>query len=248
MNNRFRQFVDTKVSLQIPCDGTVDGTCSTAQTLEECINKCKAPVCYWGMYSSRTKSCAPVNYATHKLLNPNFILKPEKDVTTFVDSNFFEYPAQRKDRLFYYDKIRIQNVETGIIIPPDVVFRPTKPYIPHPGLDFIPIQAGSPVLFYDRRLDSVLRAEGLYINWYKSIDVLNEDYEAFFLEPVDPDLGFTYQNTFRIRTSMLDYMSLPPLYNFVQPRLNDLIIEEGNNKNKFSYKFLYIPTPVINAD
>lgn len=239
-----KRFDNTKVSLTIPCDATIDGTCSTSNSIEDCMSKCSAPNCYWGMYSSRTKMCAPVNYSTHKYLNPAFLLKPEVDTTTFINTQFFEYPAQRNDRLFYYDKIRILNVETGIILPPDVMIRPTKPYLPHPGMDFIPVNPRSPVLLYDRQLDSVLRVEGRNVNWYKAIEVLNEDYEAFFLEPTEgPEIN--YSNTFRIRTSMMEYISLPPMSNFVQPRLNDLVTSDDIYKTPSLFKFIYIPTPVV---
>lgn len=244
-----KQFANTKVSLQIPCDATVDGTCSTTTTLQDCMNKCVAPVCYWGMYSDRTKMCAPINYATHKNLNPGFLLSSDTGTTTFIDTQFFEYPAQRKDRLFYYDKIRIQNVETGIILPPDVMIRPTKPYLEHPGMDYIPVSVKSPVLFYDRQLDSVLRVEGRNVNWYKAIEVLNEDYEAFFLEPYNSEnKELVYSDVFKIRTSMMEYISLPPLSNFVQPRLNDLIISDDIYKTPQLYRFIYIPTPVASSN
>jgi hypothetical protein len=255
-----RQFQNTKVSLEIPCDATTDGTCGKAESLQECMEKCKPPVCYWGMYSEKSKACAPVNYFTHKNLNPGFLLRPQPQTTTFMDTQFFEYPPQRKNRLYYYDKIRIQNVETGIILSPDVVIRPTKPYLPHPGIDFIPVTTRTPVLMYDRQLDSVLRVEGMNVNWYKAIDVLNEDFEAFFLERYDPtedENNFSrtqppeelvYSDTFKIRTSMRQYISLPPLFNYVRPRLNDLIISDDIYKTPYLFRFIYIPTPVINLD
>jgi hypothetical protein len=257
-----KQFNDTRVRLEIPCDSTVDGTCSKVPTVDQCIEKCKPPACYWGTYSTADQTCMPIQYSTHRNLNPGFLFHPSKGMITFADTSFFEFPADRKNRLFFYDRVRIQNVETGIILPPDVTFRLTRPYLPHPGLDFIPITSRTPVLLYDRTLDSVLRVEGSQVNWYKAIDFLNQDYEAFFFEPTtipDPkefsmninpldlssEKSLYYSDVFHIRTAQNEHLSFPPMYRQFQPRLNDLIISTDIYKLPNVFRFIYIPSPVI---
>jgi hypothetical protein len=185
-------------------------------------------------------------------------------MTTFVDTQFFNVPAQRNNQLFFYDKVRLQNVETGHIIKPDVVLRPVNPYLPHPGIDFIPITNRTPVLFYDRQLDSVLRAEGENINWYKSIEHLNTTAEAFYLIPetntntnTDTNTNSNsnssekksvyYSDTFTIRTALQQVISLPPLYNIAIPRINDLIVSSNRSLPRL-FRFIYLPTPVTGLD
>lgn len=144
--------------------------------------------------------------------------------------------------MFFYDRVRVQNVETGIVLKPDVRLRMTRPFIPQPALSFIPITTRTPVLLYDRQLDSVLRVEGRNVNWYKSVDFLNQDYEAFFLEPLQEKntSNLFYSDTFRIRTAVNEYISLPPLYQHFTPRLNDLVsLDSTNLPNQF--RFMYIP-------
>lgn len=247
-----RPFYNTKVAIDIPCETTVNATCSTANNLDECMSRCVEPECYWGTYSEQTKVCKPVLYYTFKELNPGFIFKPEFQTTTFVNTNFFTVPAQRNNQLYFFDKIRLQNVETGHIIKPDIMLRPVNPYLPHPAADFIPITNQTPVLFYDRQLDSVLRAEGENINWYKSIENLNTNFEAFYLIPEpnieNPKKPVYYSDTFTIRTGLQQIVSLPPLYNIAIPRINDLVVSSSiTSKENLPHLFrlIYIPTPVI---
>jgi hypothetical protein len=257
-----KQFPNTRVRLEVPCDSTVDGTCSTTPTIDQCVEKCKPPTCYWGTYSTSKQICKPVLYNTHRNLNPGFLFYPSPDTTTFADTQFFEIPADRKNRLYFYDRVRIQNVETGIVMNPDVTFRLTRPYLPHPGLDFLPITNRTPVLLYDRTLDSVLRVEGDQVNWYKAIDFLNQDYEAFFFEPTSipdvdelemninpldvlPEQHLSYSGVFHIRTAQNEHLCFPPLYQHFQPRLNDLIISSDIYKLPNVFRFIYIPSPVI---
>ena len=259
-----RQFNDTRVRLKIPCNSTTDGTCSKTRNVEECMAKCVPPNCYWGTYSKRDRTCMPILYHTHKNLNPSFLFQPSRDSITFADTNFFQVPADRKNRLFFYDRIRIQNVETGIILTPDVTFRMTRPYLPHPALDFIPITNRTPVLLYDRTLDSVLRVEGDQVNWYTAIYFLNQDYEAFFFEPTSlpdsnnnmninpidntPERDITYSEVFHIRTPQNEHLCFPPMYQTFTPRLNDLIISSDIYKLPNIFRFIYIPSPVIYPD
>lgn len=257
-----RKFDNTRVRLEIPCNSTTDGTCSKTPNVDECMAKCNPPNCYWGTYSKRDQTCVPVLYHTHKNLNPAFLFHPSNDMVTFADMSFFEFPADRKNRMYFYDRIRIQNVETGIVLSPDVTFRMTRPYLPHPALDFIPITTRTPVLLYDRTLDSVLRVEGDQVNWYKAIDFLNQDYEAFFLEPTivpnstdsmmninpidnTPEREVSYSEVFHIRTPQNEHLCLPPMYQRYIPRLNDLIISSDIYKLPNIFRFIYIPSPVI---
>jgi hypothetical protein len=247
-----QQFPNTTVNLDVPCDATINGTCFTTPTVNECMEQCTAPQCYWGTWNARDRICKPIYYSTHRDLNPGFILKPDNDTTTFIDGSFFTLPAERGDRMFFYDRVRVQNVETGLVLKPDVRLRMTRPFIPHPGLNFIPITTRTPVLLYDRQLDSVLRVEGRSVNWYKAIDFLNQDYEAFFLEPTNANADtdkpqqprqLAYSDTFRIRTAAMEYVALPPLTQYFTPRLNDLIV---SNDPAFdlprTFRFLYVPT------
>jgi hypothetical protein len=187
-------------------------------------------------------------------MNPGFLLQPDSNTTTFIDGSFFKLPADRGDRVFFYDRIRLQNVETGMILKPDVRLRMTRPFIPHPGLNFIPVTRRTPVLLYDRQLDSVLRVEGRNVNWYKAIDFLNQDYEAFFIEPIrgsgkssgtdgtDENLDISYSDTFYLRTAANEYIALPPLYQHFTPRLNDLVVLSRNSNLPRTFRFLYIPS------
>jgi hypothetical protein len=260
-----RKFDNTRVRLKIPCNSTTDGTCSKTNTVDECISKCNPPNCYWGTYSKRDQTCMPILYHTHKKLNPSFLFHPSNDTITFVDTNFFQVPTERRDRLFFYDRVRLQNVETGIFLTPDVTLRMTRPYLPHPGLDFIPITNRTPVLLYDRTLDSVLRVEGRQVNWYKAIDFLNQDYEAFFFQPTslpDPnnfsmninpldntsERDISYSEVFHISTPQNDHLCLPPMYQRYTPRLNDLIVSSDIYKLPNTFRFIYIPSPVIYDD
>lgn len=242
-----QRFPNTTVNQTIPCDTTINGTCFSTPSVDECIQSCTPPNCYWGTWSAQDRICKPVLYNTHRDLNPGFLLQPQDGMTTFIDGSFFSLPADRGDRMFFYDRVRLQNVETGLILKPDIRLRMTRPFIPEPGLHFIPITTRTPVLLYDRQIDSVLRAEGRNVNWYKAIDFLNQDYEAFFLEPTTPteekNQPMSYSDTFRLRTAAMEYISLPPLYQYMTPRLNDLII---SNDPSFdlprTFRFLYIPT------
>jgi hypothetical protein len=204
--------------------------------------QCTPPQCYWGTWNPA--ECKPVFYNSYRDLNPGFILQPADGTTTFIDGSFFKLPAERGDQIFFYDRVRVQNVETGIVLQPDVRLRMTRPFMPHPGINFIPITTRTPVLLYDRQLDSVLRVEGRSVNWYKAIDFLNEDYEAFFLEPdVKPESGpknMMYSDTFQIRTAFNEFICLPPLYQHFTPRLNDLIVSKEPLPRRF--RFLYVPT------
>lgn len=260
-----KQFNDTRVRIKIPCDSTVTGSCIKTPTVEQCIEKCKPPNCYWGTYSNTDQTCMPVLYNTHKNLNPGFLFAPTKGSVAFADTSFFEFPAERKNRLYFYDRIRIQNVESGIILTPDVTLRLVKPYLPHPGLDFIPITNQTPVLLYDRTLDAVLRVEGSQVNWYKAIDFMNQDYEAFFLQPTQvpdesnsdmninpvdsgPEKQLVYSEVFHLRTAQNDLLCLPPFYTRYKPRLNDLIVSSDIYKLPNVFRLIYIPSPVIYPD
>jgi hypothetical protein len=247
-----KSFPNTKVVANIPCEATTQATCTTAESAEECMKRCIEPQCYWGTYSEETKICKPVSYYTHKDLNPSFLFRPEPRTTTFVNTNFFTVPAQRNNQFFFYDKIRLQNVETEYIIKPDVVLRPVNPYLPHPAMDFIPITNQTPVLFYDRQLDSVLRAEGENINWYKAIENLNTTFEAFYLIPEpnieQPRRNISYSEVFTIRTSLKQIISLPPMYNIAIPRINDLVVRDNITSHQnlpHLFRFIYLPTPAI---
>lgn len=250
-----KSLYNNNIDIDIPCDSTINGECSKTNTLEECVNKCKPPNCYWGTWSDQTKVCMPMNYNIYRDLNPGFVTKEQQGMTTFIDTNFFEYPAQRNNRIFFYDRVKIQNVETGYILEPRIRLRMTKPSIPQNGLENIPVTTRSPILFYDRNLDSVLRVEGNNVNWYKAIEFLNEDYEAFFLEPMhetknDPPVIFNekkyvyYSDTFRIRDVLGNHLSLPHMYKILKPRLNDLIITSDIYTLPNTYRFLYMPAEV----
>lgn len=240
-----QSFSNTGVQIKVPCDSTTTGDCPVARSAEDCMRLCQPPHCYWGTYSARTQKCTPVLYNSHRDLNPGFVFQPEEGTTTFVDTNFFRIPAERNDRMFFYDKVRIQNVETGIVLKPDLMLRPVTPYLPIPGMDFIPITARTPVLLYDRQLDSVLRVEGGNVNWYKAVDFLHQDYEAFFLETEEKESP-TYSSTFRIRSAINEYISLPPMTSFFEPRVNDLIVSLPTINLPRTFRFLYIPpTPRV---
>lgn len=239
-----QQFSNTTVNLNIPCDTTINGTCFSTPNATACAEMCVPPNCYWGTWSAQNQECKPVFYNSHRDLNPGFLFKPHDGVTTFVDASFFKLPAERGDRMFFYDRVRVQNVETGIVLKPDVRLRMTRPFIPHPGLNFIPITTRTPVLLYDREIDSVLRVENQQVNWYKAIDFLNQDYEAFFLEPTRSSGSneLKYPDTFRIRSAAMEYVALPPLYQFQTPRLNDLIVSNDPSFNlPQTFRFLYVP-------
>lgn len=244
-------FPRTTVDLDVPCESTTTGSCTPAPSLDECMRQCVAPTCYWGTYSTTDQSCKPVYYNAYRDLNPGFILKPDAATTTFADGAFFTLPAQRGDRVFFYDRVRVQNVETGQILKPDVRLRMTRPFLPPPAIHFIPVTRKTPVLLYDRQLDSVLRVEGRNVNWYKSVDFLNQDYEAFFLEPTPrpgttsatpPDDSVYYSDTFRMRTAANEYISLPPLYQHFTPRLNDLVTMSNTLNLPRTFRFVYVPT------
>lgn len=252
-----KNFENTNISLDIPCDSTIKGKCIQTETLEDCTNICKPPNCYWGTWSKDTKICKAVNFPIYKEVNPGFLLKPEQPgMTTFIDTNFFEFPAQRNNRIFFYDRVKIQNVETGYIMEPAIRLRMTKPSLPLSALEVVPITTKSPVLFYDRNLDSVLRVEGNNVNWYKAIEFLNEDYEAFFIEPVIQEVdkyrtpypsekkNIYYSDVFHIRTVLQQYIALPPMYAILKPRLNDLIVSSDIYKSPYTFRFVYIPSKV----
>lgn len=251
-----KRFENTNISLEIPCETLVNGICDKTNTVEECIQKCNPPDCYWGKWSHKTKQCTPVKYYTHKNLNPTFLFRDEPDTVSFVDTSFFSYPPEKKNRVFFYDKIRLQNVETGQFLTPDVYLKPTKPYLPFPAINYIPIQSTTPVLFYSRYLDSVIRAEGNFLNWYKSVEFMNEEYESFFLEPAidirdyNPELIYKtkdvfYSDVFRIRNILNMYWTYPPLYNMVKPRVNDLSIHSLTEKLPQLFRFVYIPVNAL---
>ena len=239
-----QQFPNTTVNLSVPCDAMMTGSCTQTPTVDACIEQCAAPLCYWGTWNAKDQTCKPVYYNTHRDLNPGFILKPEEGTTTFIDSSFFKLPAERGDRIFFYDRVRIQNVETGVVLEPSVRLRMTRPFMPPPGINFIPVTTRTPVLLYDRQLDSVLRVEDTNVNWYKAVDFLNQDYEAFFLVPTEsrPSPELTYSDTFKIRTAANEFISFPPLSQYFTPRLNDLIVSPRSFNLPSTFRFLYVPS------
>ena len=227
-----QKFPNINVNLDIPCETSINGKCFQTENIDQCIQKCQPPDCYWGMYDSKNHLCHPVRYNTHIRFNPAFIFKPHPTITTFMDTTTFPYPAERKNRIFIGDRVRIQNVETNLILNPAVTIKLPKPYIPPPGGNFLPVKMKTPILFYNRDLDSVLRIEDLNVNWYKAIDFLNDNNEAQFLEPVDPKTyqpiqtkrDLRYSDIFRIRNVFNAKFAFPPMFNGIHPRLNDLIV------------------------
>lgn len=240
-------FPNTNVNMELPCEATTTSSCTTTASAEECAQQCTPPQCYWGTWTPT--ECKPMYYNTYKDLNPGFILEPREGTTTFIDRSFFQLPAERGDQIFFYDRVRLQNVETGIILQPNVRLRMTRPFLPPPGLYFIPVTTRTPVLLYDRQLDAVLRVEGSNVNWYKAIDFLNQDYEAFFLEPVQSNRAtpnLTYSDTFSIRTAYKEYLCLPPLYQHFTPRMNDLIVSRESSLPR-TFRFIYVPVNPLQA-
>lgn len=245
-----RSFENTRVAMELPCEASVNGTCFQTPDLQTCMSRCKPPECYWGTYETNKKLCLPIRYNTHEKLNPAFIFRPSTTSTAFMDTSFFPYPAERNNRVFISDRITVENVETGLQIKPTVTLKLPKPYIPQPGASFLPITTRTPVLFYNRDYDSVLRADGLNINWYKAIDFLNENYEAQFLEPVDQSNNnvpvknnreVLYSDIFRIKTVFGSYLTLPPMFNIVHPRLNDLILSSDIYGAPNLFRLVLIP-------
>ena len=90
-----QQFPNTTVNLDVPCDSTINGTCFTTASAEDCVRLCTPPNCYWGTWSAQNHECKPVFYNSHRDLNPGFLFKPQDGTTTFVDGSFFKLPAER---------------------------------------------------------------------------------------------------------------------------------------------------------
>lgn len=198
-------FENKKFNLDIPCDTTITGSCEYKKTFQECIASCTpSSECFWGYYDVKTKKCTAVNINSFKGLNPFFTLESSPGTTSFIDPSKFEIPAERHNCIYMYDAVNLIEQRTGKIFDPTILLISPKPYTRRPK-NYIPMKLGEPFLIFDKSNDRILSPLEITVTWNKSLKYLHEDYEEFYLEPVNGSV-LCYNNFFRIKTAYNAYL------------------------------------------
>jgi hypothetical protein len=108
------------------CNDTVEGVCTTGNTLEECINTCTGD-CQAGYYISFSNGqsiCAPIRTAIKTGRDPIYRVRTKNefpdladvDSTVFINSNTYPFPPDEANAVFYMDLMRIKVVGTNLLL------------------------------------------------------------------------------------------------------------------------------------
>lgn len=211
-----RIIENKKPLFDIPCDTTITGYCEKHNTLQECMKNCNPKEdnnCYWGYYDIKTGKCMNVRYDVYRNLNPYYIIHDNKNTTFFIDDTKFESPPLRKNLIHIYDTVLLYNVNADIFLKPRIMFISPRPFIKRPS-NYIPLQMDEPILLYDKYEDRILSPQVTKLQWVKSLKFLYDQFEEFFLEPIEDEddnaTKLTYDKLYYIKTSFNGYLQFIP--------------------------------------
>ena len=105
------------------CNDTVKGFCESKNTIEECIEQCgdHCGAGYYIEFENGNTICASIRTDVHPYLSPVHRLKkkeiyPELDkvkISSFVNTNYFPFPPEEANVVFFEDIFKISLVDEG---------------------------------------------------------------------------------------------------------------------------------------
>ena len=108
------------------CDDTINGICLTGKTVQECIDQCigECAAGYHIEFKDGATICVPIRTSIHPYINPVYRLKkqsiyPELDnvkVSTFVNTDFYPFPPESANVVFFRDIITMKDTVNGNMI------------------------------------------------------------------------------------------------------------------------------------
>ena len=256
------------------CDDTINGICLKGKTIEECIEQCigECAAGYHIQFKDGKSICVPIRTSLYPYLNPVFRLRkksiyPQLDkvkISTFINTDFFPFPPNIANVVFFRDIIMLKDAVNGNIIETknsvikgnDLIY--TEPKIhnsninllpSHPIEDtteYIPVRYGKPIQISIPET-SIIANVDLFSNLLKwketsglELDFKNSSY--FRIMPIDDtkvegDL-VTYDDTFSIVYSDNSVVVLNPSYNYLQIENDEFQDILKNKQNIPTFKFI----------
>lgn len=192
---------NTTLDIDMDCQDTVTGLCPPLGK-EQCIHWCEHnPECGFGLFQNNT--CYPIRSSLRKEINPFYRMQPLVGATTFTKS--YPYPPLQANRVFFGDRVQLQNVETGLILQPSFQLRLPHPYEYETTTQWIPVTSQNHVVLKSIESSLILRPSGSGVDWIKNMSYTIPLYNTFH---VTPTLGkeILYTSEFYLQTTTGAYI------------------------------------------
>jgi hypothetical protein len=214
------------------CQDTVTGLCPPLGK-EECIDWCEHnDECGFGLF--RNNTCYPVRSSLRNEINPFYRMQPEVGSTAFT--KLYPFPPLQANRVFFGDRVKLQNVETGLILHPSFQLRLPHPYEYESTTQWIPITTRDHIVLKNIENSLILRPSGGGVDWIKNMSYTIPLYNTFHITPtVGEDILYTSE--FHLQTTIGAYVGF---YKGLQSdAARDLVCNP--NPHQLVYTFRFIP-------
>jgi hypothetical protein len=136
----FPNVFPTHAKKDLNCEGNIDGICTHADNIDNCIKQCEnSPYCHYGYFISKpVKMCLPrmgayfyphlnptLNWESKNENNPMF---KDIDMTAFIDPSQTYFPDPYNNSVYFNDQIYLKNIETNtrLFTPSKLISSSTK--------------------------------------------------------------------------------------------------------------------------
>lgn len=114
------------------CNDTINGKCILDIPIEKCIEKSEgeSALGYYVKFKNGDSICAPIRTSIHPNLSPVYRMIPKDtyselndvEVSTFVNTDYYPFPPDHSNVIFFKDLLELKNVESGLFLGSDFLY------------------------------------------------------------------------------------------------------------------------------